>query len=73
LEGASILVEWASRRILSKALIQWLKSVYQEEILLQESLEAIRERKLLRAIYIGERSHQKEEVVMLRFFREWKR
>jgi hypothetical protein len=57
LEGASILVDWASRRILSKALIQWLKSVYQEEIMLQESLEAIRERKLLRAIYIGEKSH----------------
>jgi hypothetical protein len=36
-------------------------------------LEAIRERKLLRAIYIGERSHHKEEVLMHRFFREWKR
>lgn len=33
-EGASILVDWANRRILSKALIQWLKSVYQEEIML---------------------------------------
>ena len=41
--------------------------------MLQESLEAIRERKLLRAIYIGERSHHKEEVVLMRVFREWKR
>ncbi len=40
---------------------------------MQESLEAIRERKLLRAIYLGERSHQKDEVLMLRYFREWKR
>ena len=47
--------------------------MYQEEILLQESLEAIRERKLLRAKYLGERSHQKDEVLMLRYFREWKR
>ncbi len=40
---------------------------------MQESLEAIRERKLLQAIIIGQRSHQKEEVMVERSFREWKR
>jgi predicted deacetylase len=58
---------------LSKALIQWLKSVYQEEIMLQESLENMRLRKLLRAVQIGEESHLKEEVIVQRVFREWKR
>lgn len=73
LEGASLLTDWASRRLLSKALIQWLKSVYHEEILLQESLEAIRERKLAAAIAIGQASHNKEEVMVERCFRQWKR
>jgi hypothetical protein len=35
--------------------------------------EERREQKLLRAIYLAQRSHQKEEVMMLRYFREWKR
>lgn len=58
---------------MSKALIQWLKTVYQEEIMLQESLENIRLRKLLRAIQIGDESHFKQEVILQRVFREWKR
>lgn len=41
--------------------------------MLQESLENIRLRKLLRAIQIGDESHFKQEVILQRVFREWKR
>jgi len=43
-EGAQILVDFTSRKVLSEALIQWLKSIYQEEIIMQQSLEVTRER-----------------------------
>ncbi|TNV83860.1 hypothetical protein FGO68_gene6539 [Halteria grandinella] len=72
-EGAQLLVDWASRRLVTKALVQWLRTAYEEEITLQESLEAMRGQKLMRAIYIGERSTQKDEVLLIRMFREWKR
>lgn len=41
--------------------------------MLQESLENMRLRKLVRAIQIGEESHFKQEVILQRVFREWKR
>ena len=43
-EGAQILADFTSRKVLSEALIQWLKSIYQEEIIMQQSLEVTRER-----------------------------
>jgi hypothetical protein len=43
-EGAHILVDFTARKLLSEALIQWLKSIYQEEIYMQQSLEVTRER-----------------------------
>lgn len=72
-EGAQLLVEWGTRRLVTKALVQWLRTAYEEEITLQESLEAMRQQKLLRAIYLGEQSTQKDEVLLIRMFREWKR
>ena len=41
--------------------------------MLQESLENIRSRKLLRAVQIAQESHFKQEVILHRVFREWKR
>lgn len=43
-EGAEIMVQFVSRRLLSDALVQWLKSVYYDEIIIQESFEATREK-----------------------------
>lgn len=72
-EGIQILVDCYSRKVLSECLIKWLKAVYCEEIMMQESLEIMRERKLLKAIFIVEKSQKKDEVLLLKAFKEWKR
>ncbi|CDW84162.1 UNKNOWN [Stylonychia lemnae] len=72
-EGGQILYDFVTRKQLSEALIKWLRSVYQEEIFLQQSIEVNREKKLLRAILIAEGSMKKDEVMLMKAFQEWKR
>lgn len=38
------MVDICSRKQLSEALIKWLRSVYEEEIYMQQSIEVIREK-----------------------------
>jgi len=73
MDGAYIIADVTRRRILIKVLINWVKNVYHNEIANEAAREEKREQKLIRAIYLAQRSHQKEEVMMLRYFREWKR
>ena len=72
-EGAKKLRDFMMRKILSKCLIQWLKSIYEEEILMQESLDNRRMYKLHRAVLIVEKHKRKDEVMLMRAFKEWKR
>eukprot|EP00347_Sterkiella_histriomuscorum_P000219 403376728 len=72
-EGAQYMIDICSRKQLSEALIKWLRSVYEEEIYMQQSIEVIREKKLLRALMIVENSQRKDEVLLMRAFKEWKR
>ncbi len=39
-----MMIEFTKRKVVSEALIKWLKSVYYEEIMMQESVEQLRER-----------------------------
>lgn len=42
-EGAQYLVDFCTRKQLSEALIKWLRSIYEEEIQMQQSIEVLRE------------------------------
>jgi hypothetical protein len=37
-----MLIDFTSRKLISEALIKWLKAVYFEEIMIQESMEVLR-------------------------------
>jgi hypothetical protein len=41
-EGAKMLLSFTSRKLISEALIKWLKAVYFEEIMIQESMDVMR-------------------------------
>jgi hypothetical protein len=61
-QGAAMIRDHINKKILSECLIQWLKSIYEDEILMQESLEIQRMVKLRRALIIVDRYKRNDEV-----------
>lgn len=70
IKGATIIRDLLFRRKTTNSIITWIEAVYANE---DFSIESLRLEKLRRAFQIGFWSQKKDDVLVLRAFKDWKR